>query len=188
MQEAALCKWKTWERVDRMRDKPDVSLTLRDLAAMNDQQKVAVAMQQIRQAGKEALPVLMGALHGDDPMLRDLACAVLGELGADAAEAVPGLIGMLGTDSEETRMAAALSLMRIGPSSIPQLLAVAEQGEGLTRFWACWALSWLDPSLLTSDMIECLRSEQEQPSTSITPYAAMEAISKVIARELKDGE
>ena len=75
-----------------------------------------------------------------------------------------------------------------GWGKTPELLAVAEQGEGLTRFWACWALSWLDPSLLTSDMIECLRSEQEQPSTSITPYAAMEAISKVIARELKDGE
>jgi len=116
-----------------MTNQSEVSLTLRNIVASNDHLQVAAAMQKIKRSGNEALPVLMEALHGNDPMLRDIACAVLGELGADAAEAVPKLVEMLQTETEETRMAAALSLMRIGPASIPQLRVVAEQDEGLAN-------------------------------------------------------
>gem|GEM_PF-853004 len=171
-----------------MSNQSDVSLSLRKMAGSQDYMQVAAAMREVKRSGREALPVLMEALHGDDPMLRDIACAVLGELGSDAAEAVPRLIELLQTGSDETRMAAALSLMRIGPGSIPQLKVTAEQGTGLAKFWACWALSWLDPSLLTADMIACLKAEQDQPTSAVTPFAATEAISKVIAWQLKEPE
>ncbi|GFR39518.1 hypothetical protein PRECH8_28140 [Insulibacter thermoxylanivorax] len=166
----------------------EVSLSLQKIAGSNDHMQVAAAMREVKRSGKDALPVLMEALHGDDPLLRDIACAVLGELGPDAAEAVPRLIELLHMDAEETRMAAALSLMRIGADSLPLLKVTAEQGAGLSRFWACWAIAWLDPSLLTSEMITCLKAEQEQPTSAVTPFAATEAICKVIAWQLKEAD
>lgn len=119
-------------------------------------------------------------------MLRDIACAVLGELGPDAGEAAPKLIELMQKGFEETRMAATLSLMRIGSDSLSLLEETAKESEGLAKFWACWAISWLDPSLLDQDMIVCLKTEQEQPTNAVTPFAAAEAIGKVIAWQLKE--
>ncbi|PAF14318.1 sporulation killing factor biosynthesis and export [Niallia circulans] len=166
----------------------EVSLSLRKIAGSNDNNQVAAAMRDVRRSGKAALPILIDALHGEDPMLRDIACAVLGELGPDAGEAVPRLLELMKTGSEETRMATALSLMRIGPDSLSLLEETAKETAGLTKFWACWAISWLDPSRLNQDMIACLKAEQEQPTNAVTPFAAEEAISKVIAWQLKEAD
>lgn len=171
-----------------MSNPEEISLSLRKIANSSDLTQVAAAMGEVKRRGRDALPDLLDALHGDDPMLRDIACAVLGELGAEAAEAVTALGELLRTGTEETRMAAALSLMRIGNDSLPQLLKTAFECTGSARFWACWAISWLDPSLLTTELIACLRAEQEQPTSAVTPFAATEAISKVIAWQLKESE
>ncbi len=166
----------------------EVSLSLRKIANSSEINQVAAGLKEVRRSGKAALPLLIDGLHGEDPMLRDIACAVLGELGPDAGEAVPKLIELMQTSSEETRMAAALSLMRIGSDSLPLLEETAKKSVGLTKFWACWAISWLDPSLLDPDMIGCLKAEQEQPTNEVTPFAAAEAVGKVIAWQLKEAD
>ena len=168
----------------------EVSLSLQKIAGSNDHMQVAAAMREVKRSGKDALPVLMEALHGDDPLLRDIACAVLGELGPDAAEAVPRLIEFCSIWMPKRRGWRQHSLLcgSALTACLPLLKVTAEQGAGLSRFRACWAIAWLDPSLLTSEMITCLKAEQEQPTSAVTPFAATEAISKVIAWQLKEAD
>lgn len=96
------------------------------------------------------------------------------------------LARLLESDEEDTRMAAAMSLMRIGQPSLPFLLALAKRYEGPICFWASWCISWIDPSKIEKNMYECLKQEQENPTGSVTPFAAEEALGKIIAFQLKD--
>ncbi|BDC57240.1 hypothetical protein NC3_02000 [Bacillus altitudinis] len=108
----------------------------------------------------------------------------MGELRKSGKEAVPVLVEAL--KEEETRMAAAISLMRIGQPSLPFLLSLAKRYEGPTCFWASWCISWIDPSKIEKNMYECLKQEQENPSGNVAPFAAEEALGKIIAFQLKE--
>lgn len=85
---------------------------------------IVQAMGELRKSGKEAVPVLVEALK-EEGSLRNIAAAVLGEFGADAGDAAEALAKLLESEEEETRMAAAISLMRIGQPSLPFLLSLA---------------------------------------------------------------
>ena len=94
---------------------------------------IVQAMGELRKSGKEAVPVLVEALK-EEGSLRNIAAAVLGEFGADAGDAAEALAKLLESEEEETRMAAAISLMRIGQPSLPFLLSLAKRYEGPTCF------------------------------------------------------
>lgn len=73
-----------------------------------------------------ALPALIGALRDPDSMVRARAAEAIGEIGPDAAPAVPALIGLL-RPGESARAMVCLALSRIGPaaaSALPALTAL----------------------------------------------------------------
>lgn len=165
-----------------MKPENKLSQSVQQLANTNEV-TIVQAMGELRKSGKDAVPVLVEALK-EKGSLRNIAAAVLGEFGADAEEAAESLAHL--SDEEETRMAAAISLMRIGEPSLPFLLPLAKRYEGPTCFWASWCISWIDPSKIEKNMYECLKQEQENPSGNVAPFAAEEALGKIIAFQLKD--
>ncbi|MEH7202021.1 HEAT repeat domain-containing protein [Bacillus safensis] len=167
-----------------MKPENKLSQSVQQLANTNEV-TIVQAMGELRKSGKDAVPVLIEALK-EKGSLRNIAAAVLGEFGADAEDAAQSLAHLLESDEEETRMAAAISLMRIGQPSLPFLLPLAKRYEGPTCFWASWCISWIDPSKIEKNMYECLKQEQENPSGNVAPFAAEEALGKIIAFQLKE--
>ncbi|MDI0275102.1 MULTISPECIES: HEAT repeat domain-containing protein [Bacillus] len=167
-----------------MKPENKLSQSVQQLANTNEV-TIVQAIGDLRKYGKDAVPVLVEALK-EKGSLRNIAAAVLGEFGADAGDAAEPLARLLESDEEDTRMAAAMSLMRIGQPSLPFLLALAKHYEGPTCFWASWCISWIDPSKIEKNMYECLKQEQENPTGSVTPFAAEEALGKIIAFQLKE--
>ncbi|OXM13395.1 HEAT repeat domain-containing protein [Paenibacillus herberti] len=164
-----------------------VNKQITDLASNNEQTAFA-AIKELKRTGKEAVPSLIHAL-GEPGSLRTMAVVVLGELGQDAAEAVPALAELLLEDHEETQMATALTLFRIGASSLPPLFSLVQRQESGTAFWASWAIVMIDPKQASPGMIEVLNKERESSTSRIKPFAAEEALGKAIAAELeKQGE
>lgn len=64
----------------------------------------------------------------------------------------------------------------------------AQESEGQSCFWASWCIAWIDPSYIEPKMYECLKREHEHPSGMVAPFAAEEALGKLIAFQLKDKE
>ncbi|CAM5515794.1 hypothetical protein [Bacillus safensis FO-36b] [Bacillus safensis subsp. safensis] len=159
-----------------MKPENKLSQSVQQLANTNEV-TIVQAIGELRKFGKDAVPVLVDALK-EKGSLRNIA--------ADAGDAAEPLARLLESDEEDTRMAAAMSLMRIGQPSLPFLLALAKRYEGPTCFWASWCISWIDPSKIEKNMYECLKQEQENPTGSVTPFAAEEALGKIIAFQLKD--
>ncbi|AMV28085.1 ECF RNA polymerase sigma factor SigW [Gemmata sp. SH-PL17] len=84
--------------------------------------------------GKKAVPGLLKKLQSDDRYKREEAARQFGELGADAAEAVPALIEVLKRDPINTvRYEAAAALGNIGPgalAAVPDLIRALEKDTG----------------------------------------------------------
>ncbi|MBU8576890.1 HEAT repeat domain-containing protein [Bacillus pumilus] len=154
-----------------MRPENKLSQSVQQLANTNEV-TIVQAIGELRKFGKDAVPVLVEALK-EKGSLRNIAAA-------------EPLAQLLESEEEDTRMAAAMSLMRIGQPSLPFLLALAKRYEGPTCFWASWCISWIDPSKIEKNMYECLKQEQENPTGSVTPFAAEEALGKIIAFQLKE--
>lgn len=146
---------------------------------------VLQAIGELKRTPKSAVPALIEAVK-ENGSLRYMAAVVLGELGPDAAEAIPVLADLLLADEEETQMVGAFSLYRIGSESLPALLHIANHAEGKSRFWASWAIAMIDPSKIERKMVDVLNREREQPSSPYTPLAVEEALGKIIAYQLKN--
>lgn len=112
-----------------MKPENKLSQSVQQLANTNEV-TIVQAIGDLRKYGKDAVPVLVEALK-EKGSLRNIAAAVLGEFGADAGDAAEPLARLLESDEEDTRMAAAMSLMRIGQPSLPFLLALAKHYEDL---------------------------------------------------------
>lgn len=84
--------------------------------------------------GKKAVPGLIKKLQGANAFERDLALALLGELGAEAADAVPALVENLkNAKSNSVRFSAATALGKIGPpakASVPDLIKALQEDNG----------------------------------------------------------
>lgn len=169
-----------------MESNDKLSLSVKNLVHTNEV-TIVEEMGKLKKSGKSAIPVLIDALK-EEGSLRNIAATVLGEFGSEAREAAGELSRLLKSDEEDTRMAAALSLMRIGKASIPYVVDIAKENEGPSRFWASWCLAWINPSLIDQRMYECLKNEQEHPSGVVAPVAAEEALGKIIAFQLKEKE
>ena len=70
-------------------------------------------------AGLKAISVLKGALNDIDPQIQEQAATFLGEMGPDAAPAVPALANALHANrAAPVRVKAALALANIGPEAV----------------------------------------------------------------------
>lgn len=165
-----------------MNEKQIIMKQIEDLQS-NQEQVAFGAISELKRAGQAAVPVLIDAL--DKPgALRTMATIVLGEIGASAKEAIPALSKLLYEPHEETQMAVALTLFRIGQDSLPALLEVAHQADGQPCFWAIWSIAMIKPAKVDPQMVAVLKQEQEQPFSMFTEISAQEALGKVIAAEL----
>jgi HEAT repeat protein len=81
-----------------------------------------------------AVPALIQALHGKDPMLANLAADALIAIGAPA---VPALIDVMQNSPQKVRLVAVRALARIGDHrSIPVLYEALSEDSVLMEYWA----------------------------------------------------
>ena len=100
-----------------------------------------------REAGAEAVPVVIELLQGEDTNVRTEAINILLHLGPDAAPAVPVLVKMLKKEWP-LRYYAARALAGIGPeaqSAAPDLVLMLKDNDELCRETAAAALREIDP-------------------------------------------
>src|SRR5262249_33584014 len=84
---------------------------------------------------------LLNALKDDKEDVRRSAVIALGNLGPDAADAVPTLAYLLNEKNDDLIRAAFISLGRIGPTAVPVLLGELRKTRGQGN--ACEALAIL---------------------------------------------
>ena len=94
------------------------------------------------------VPALRAALASDH--LRLLLCVMetLGEIGPEAAEAVPSVMTLLEHSDTLTRGVAASTLGRIGPAAkiaVPKLAQALSDPDGQVRLHSAWALAQMGP-------------------------------------------
>ena len=113
------------DAVRAIRPGPDVVLPLlvKQLEAADPAIRMSV-LSAFAEQGKAAVPDLINALKNKEAAF--WACLVLGEIGPDAAAAVPALIETLKDDRPEVRREAILALAEIGQAAAPALPALAE--------------------------------------------------------------
>jgi HEAT repeat protein len=107
-------------------------------AMMNPDSAIqATSRQRLQEGGKAAVPVLLALLeendgpHWENEEVRWKVAGLLGELGKDAADAVPPLIQMLNDEDLHVRTVAATSLGALASESreaIPNLTALLPAG------------------------------------------------------------
>ncbi|WP_062051912.1 HEAT repeat domain-containing protein [Bacillus sp. JCM 19034] len=145
------------------------------------------AIQAIGSKGEQALPILRETIkNSQDLSLKTIAVVVLGEIGEAAAVAVPDLIQELSRSNEELKMAASLSLVRIGKGSIPylkEILLTDKHEEAL--FWASWALAMIDAHEISKETISILIQRRDHTNNPIEKLASEEALAKVIGKSIE---
>ncbi len=84
------------------------------------------------------LSALIGALDDNDASVRAWSAHAIGEIGPDAARAVPSLVTMLASSDEGSRIGACIGLHGIGPAAqdaLPALqIALTDQNDDVRRF------------------------------------------------------
>ena len=108
----------------------------------------ASAMEALNEIGKAAVPSLTQSLRNTRTAY--WACMALGEIGADAAPAVPGLTELLAKDRRpEVRREAALALGAVGPAAaaaVPRLSEALDDTDPGVRMGAVFAIGRIGPA------------------------------------------
>ncbi|MGO4182965.1 HEAT repeat domain-containing protein [Paenibacillus sp. MCAF9] len=143
------------------------------------------AINDLKRQGTRVIPALIEQLDVTDDSVRTMIVVVLGEFGTDAFESASKVSKLLLEDNEQLRMASALTLSRIGSSSVPHLLQILGSENEKACFWAAWALSFIDPSQINDESIERLKLTRETPDSPIEVFAAEEALGKILANRLQ---
>jgi HEAT repeat protein len=129
--------------------------------------------------GKKAVPGLLKKLQSADMYDRESAARHLGQLGADAADAVPALMEKLKNDPRNTvRYSVAAALGKIGPAAkqaVPDLIRALQKdaGGGVQRE-AATALGLIGHPVALPFLKEAL----DNPDTDVSGAAA-EAIQRL---------
>ncbi len=150
-----------------------------------------VALQAIQSIGRKAenaLPILKETIQtSKDEDLVTMAIIVLGEMGNKASTAILDIIPKLEDPNEQTRMAVALSLVRIGRASIVYLREfISNNTNRDALLWASWALTMIDPKEVDELALSILVDHESTTTNIIEKSAAQEALAKLIGRELTD--
>lgn len=135
------------------------------MVRMNDPATAAHAAKVLRDMGPEALPTLIDALNVrssrtadatydfvaklnlapqrvyDSPNIRATAAYLLGQMGTNAAPAVPDLIEALDDEDAYVRIRATRALSQIGEPAVTNLLAALTHRDELVRSNAAKALA-----------------------------------------------
>lgn len=103
----------------------------------------ARALRAVRPPAREVVPVLIRLLRGPDVQWE--AAQTLGEMGADATEAIPALLALLETAPthrpSRTPSFAALALREMGPAAVPGLVKLLAHASSDVRVNAAFALA-----------------------------------------------
>jgi HEAT repeat protein len=121
------------------------------IAPLLESQSVALryhaarALRAVRPPAREVVPVLIRFLR--EPDVQWEAAQTLGEMGADAAEAIPALLTLLETAPthrpSRTPNFAALALRQMGPAAVPGLVKLLDHTSSDVRVNATVALAGL---------------------------------------------
>jgi HEAT repeat protein len=132
-----------------------------------------------------AIEDLIEALSDSDEVVRGEAALAIGNLGGDASEAVPTLIGLLSDEEEfihedkgmEVRLAAQTALEHIGPDAVPGLLEALRADRPEQRVIAVTALG----------SIEALPEEaaKDIEDATLDPDEAVQAAAKTALKRIK---
>lgn len=96
------------------------------------------------------------------------------------------MINCLQNEQEEIRSSAALSLSRIGESSLEQLKTVVKEQAGKSRFWASWAITMINPNEADEEVVNALNEYRLNGDSDFEILAAIEGLGKVIGNHLKE--
>src|SRR5205823_5705002 len=111
--------------------------------------RMGVVAEALVAIGRPAVTEVTGALNHKQEKVRAAAAEILGEIGAPAKTALPGLEGMLTDSSPLVRVKAAAAVQRIGPpnpKATALVLAAVEDKDVAVRKAAIYAL-WNQPAL-----------------------------------------
>jgi hypothetical protein len=114
---------------------------------------------------------LVGSLPNSDPYVAAFAAWSLGNLGAEAQDAVPELVRALGRD--ETNAVVAGALARIGPaasSAVPELAKALESEDADRRWRAARTLGRIGPA--ASSAVPALTRALGDPHATVRQHAA----------------
>jgi hypothetical protein len=130
----------------------------------------------------------INALNSPDVEVRRKAIHALGELGADAAQAVPGLAAILQNDADTSlRKEAAQALSKMAPASraaVTELAAVLADDNMEIRFHAAVALLRLGEEARPAipELTKALRDESNQTTVGDSTQTIWEVMVKALGR------
>ena len=137
------------------------SRALKPILAALDDKEITVARQAALALGAiadaQGVKPLIKALESRDAVLRSNAAQSLGRLGPAAAEAVPGLAGLLRSGNREQRDRSALALLQIGKASRPGLQKLLVEKEPRVRILSLIVLGRLGGSEAVADIAARLK-------------------------------
>jgi len=144
----------------------DPSTTQHLIEAIEDKQgSVTVsAANALADIGSPAVPALLKLL--DDSDYRPLAISVLGEMGQQAADAVPQLVQLLNSEDETLQREVYIALASIGPAaeaasdSLKEI--VSGEGSAQQRAGAAWVLGRIGDESAVSTILKVLRSTDDE--------------------------
>jgi HEAT repeat protein len=160
--------------------------------------RVAAASAAARVGGADAAESLSVLLSDSVPAVRVAAATALGELGKQAARAVPALTGLLRDADESVRTAAAEALGRVGPlgeETLKDLTGALESQDTLVRARAAEALGTIGASAANAAPALAAALSDENDRVRATAAQALgqmgEAAAKAapaLVRALQDGD
>ena len=124
----------------RMRVRVDMIDALRLLSRRTRREKL-LGLSRLRSLGRlalKALPAVLRALHSVDDEVRDLAAAVIEEIGPPARNAIPAIVRLL---RMRPRYSLGEALVGIGMPAVPALGRLTADKNRRVRRIACWALT-----------------------------------------------
>lgn len=130
---------------------------------------------------EQTIQFIVDALQNEHDSIKMLAVRMVDHVGEDFSNNVPIIAPLLFHAKEQTKMASALVLTRIGKKSLPYLIKALDSGNRSSCFWAAWSISVIDPCCLTHDALDLLQSVCDNSDSTIEVLAAKEALRKVNA-------
>ena len=106
---------------------------------VTDRGKIAFLLTRTAPRADDLVPALIEATNDESADVRSLVFLALGELGPDAKAATPALIQKLKDPDNYAQINAAYALVKIGPSTVPELLKIIEDDDA-HRQMVRWAL------------------------------------------------